>query len=172
MSSQSDIGTNSKLFQSSWGSGKSEKRKKHAVSSLIRQPGSTPGTVLFAGKNPASQNSSFCKERRFSDGNHMLSKVAAQPPPAYRRNLFSLAATKAALLRKHTVWPEQSHSQFIHPAHTDTGSTGGERGRKKLVVKRKKHQQRSRPYFKQYGYMRDCRKPSNLVAFISVGLPL
>lgn len=172
MWSQSDIGTISKLVQSSWGSGKSEKRKKHAVSSLIRHPRSTPGTVLFAGKNPASQNSSFCKERLFSDGNHMLSKVAAQPPPAYWRNLFSLAATKAALLRKHTVWPEQSHSQFIHPAHTDTGSTGGwGGGRKKLVVKRKKHQ-RPRPYFKQYGYMRDCRKPSNLVAFISVGLPL
>jgi len=47
MSSQSDI-VPFKNYQSSGGSGKSEKKKKHAVSSLIRHPGSTPGTVLFA----------------------------------------------------------------------------------------------------------------------------
>ncbi len=67
-----------------------------------------------AGKNPASQNSSFCKEWRFSDGNNMLSKDAAQPPSTFWGNWFSLAASKAALLRKHTVRPDQPPPRFIH----------------------------------------------------------
>lgn len=124
---------------------KKKERKTCSVQSDKTPRTNTRHCVVFcesAGKNPASQNSSFCKEWIFSDGNHMLSKVAAQPPSAYWRNLFSLAATKAALLRKHTVWPEQPPPQFIRPPLWHSTSqhwiNRGKKRKEKAYCKKKK----------------------------------
>lgn len=119
-----------------------KERKTCSVQSDKTPRTNTRHCVVFcesAGKNPASQNSSFCKEWCFSDVNHMLTlKLQPNHHPLTEGTCFLWQPLK--LLCWESILFDQSSpfpSLFTHhfdTAHPNTGSTGGKRGRKKLIV--------------------------------------
>lgn len=121
---------------------KKEEKEKHAVSSLIRHPGPTPGTVLFSvrvlERIQHRRTPAFAKSGAFQMVITCSLKLQPNHHPLTEGTCFLWQPLK--LLCWESILFDQSSSfpsLFTHhfdTAHPNTGSTGRKRGRKKLIV--------------------------------------